>query len=43
VTAAQLGASIATPENSVLFSKLNPDHYIVTDEAALKRLVGLRK
>jgi site-specific recombinase XerD len=33
----------ATPENSVLFSKLNPERYTITDEDALKRLVGLRK
>jgi len=33
----------ATPENSPLFSKLNPERYTITDEDALKRLVGLRK
>jgi len=33
----------ATPENSPMFAKLNPDRYTVTDEDALKRLVGLRK
>jgi len=33
----------ATPENSPLFSKLSPDRYTITDEDALKRLVGLRK
>jgi len=33
----------ATPENSPLFSKLNSDRYTITDEDALKRLVGLRK
>lgn len=33
----------ATPENSPLSSKLNPERYTVTDEDALKRLVGLRK
>jgi len=33
----------ATPENSALFSKLNPERYTITDEDALKRLVGLRK
>jgi site-specific recombinase XerD len=33
----------ATPGNSPLFAKLNPDRYTITDEDALKRLVGLRK
>jgi len=33
----------ATPENLLLFSKLNPERYTITDEDALKRLVGLRK
>jgi site-specific recombinase XerD len=33
----------ATPENSPLFNKLNPERYTITDEDALKRLVGLRK
>lgn len=33
----------ATPENSPLFSKLDPERYTVTDEDALKRLCGLRK
>ena len=33
----------ATPENSPLFSKLNPERYTISDEDALKRLVGLRK
>jgi site-specific recombinase XerD len=33
----------ATPENSPLFTKLNPERYTITDEDALKRLVGLRK
>ena len=33
----------ATPGNSPLFTKLDPERYTVTDEDALKRLVGLRK
>jgi len=33
----------ATPENSPLFKKLNPERYTITDEDALKRLVGLQK
>jgi site-specific recombinase XerD len=33
----------ATPGHSPLFAKLNPDRYTITDEDALKRLVGLRK
>ena len=33
----------ATPGNSPLFAKLNPDRYTINDEDALKRLVGLRK
>jgi len=33
----------ATPGNSPLFNKLNSDRYTITDEDALKRLVGLRK
>ena len=33
----------ATPGNSPLVTKLNPDRYTITDEDALKRLVGLRK
>jgi site-specific recombinase XerD len=33
----------ATPVDSPLFSMLNPDRFTVTDEEALKRLVGLRK
>jgi len=33
----------ATPENSPLFAKLNPERYTITDEDALKRLVGLRR
>jgi site-specific recombinase XerD len=33
----------ATSKDSPLFSKLNPDRYVITDEDALKRLVGLRK
>jgi site-specific recombinase XerD len=33
----------ATPENSALFVKLDPERYTVTDEDALKRLVGLKK
>jgi site-specific recombinase XerD len=33
----------ATSAESPLFSKLNPNRYTVTDEDALKRLVGLRK
>jgi hypothetical protein len=33
----------AIPDDSPLFSKLNPDKYSITDEDALKRLVGLRK
>ena len=33
----------ATPESSPLFSKLNPERYTITDEDALKRLIGLLK
>ena len=33
----------ATPDSSPLFSKLNPERYTISDEDALKRLVGLRK
>ena len=33
----------ATPGNSPLFAKLNPERYTITDEDALKRLVGLKK
>lgn len=33
----------ATPGNSPLVTKLNPDRFTITDEDALKRLVGLRK
>lgn len=33
----------ATPVNSVLFSKLNPERYTVTDEDVLKKLIGLKK
>jgi site-specific recombinase XerD len=33
----------ATPGNSPLFDKLNPERYTISDEEALKRLVGLRK
>ena len=33
----------ATPEDSPLFTKLDPERYTITDEDALKRLVGLRK
>ena len=33
----------ATPEGSPLSTKLNPERFTITDEDALKRLVGLRK
>jgi len=33
----------ATPSHSPLFNKLNADRFTITDEDALKRLVGLRK
>jgi len=33
----------ATPENSPMFTKLDSERYVITDEDALKRLVGLRK
>ena len=33
----------ATPVNSPLVTKLNPDRFTITDEDALKRLVGLSK
>lgn len=33
----------AAPANLPLFSKLNPERYTITDEEALKRLVGLCK
>lgn len=33
----------ATPENSVMFSKLNSKRYTITDEDAIKKLVGLKK
>jgi len=33
----------ATPVDSALFAMLNPERFIVTDEDALKRLVGLKK
>lgn len=33
----------ATPESSPLFSKLDPERYTITDEDALKRLIGLLK
>jgi hypothetical protein len=32
----------ATPPNTPLFSKLNPERFTVNDEETLKRLVGLR-
>ncbi|MCL2752106.1 MAG: site-specific integrase [Firmicutes bacterium] len=32
----------ATPENSLLFSKLNPERLTISDEDMLKRLIGLR-